>query len=174
MNEAPGPEPRPKTPPVTVPAATVAFRGAEGSTELDARIGGEWIEGVRLHRCFPLSDPARYVSVLDKEGDERAVLDDLGGLDESSRRLADRELDRRYFTPDIERITLLKPEAGMWHFVVETGRGVSDFYVRNWRDSAFELKPGRWQITSVDGGRYEIPNLERLDPASLRLLDQLL
>ena len=62
----------------------------------------------------------------------------------------------------------------MWKFDVDTDRGSSDFYVRNWRDSAYELTRGRWQITSVDGGRYEIKNLDDLDERSQILIEQLL
>lgn len=160
--------------PLTVDAGTIELRAVEGSSEIDAHLNGEWIEGVKLHRCFPLSEPSRFISVLGKDGKERAILDDLDRLDVGSRALANAELDRRYFTPEIERIESLKAEAGMWRFVVVTGRGESDFWVRNWRDSAFELSPNRWVIHSVDGGRYEITNLERLDPGSRRLLDQLL
>lgn len=159
---------------VTVDAGSVALRGGDGSTDLDVRVDGEWFERIKLHRCFPLSEPERYISVLDRDGKELAILDDLANMDVESRSLAARELDRRYFTPEIEHIEIMRQEAGMWFFVVRTQRGPSDFYVRNWRDSAFELSPGRWQITSVDGGRYEIPNVEALDPHSLRLLAQLL
>ena len=62
----------------------------------------------------------------------------------------------------------------MWKFDVETTRGHSDFFVRNWRDNAHELNSGRWQITSVDGGRYEILNLDDLDEKSQILIEQLL
>ncbi|RYG30054.1 DUF1854 domain-containing protein [bacterium] len=160
--------------PQTIDAGTIELRAVEGSSEIDVRLDGEWIEGIKLHRCFPLSEPSRFISILGKDGKERAILDDLDRLDVASRSLANAELDRRYFTPEIERIESLKSEAGMWRFAVVTGRGESDFWVRNWRESAFELSPNRWVIHSVDGGRYEIPNLEGLDAGSRRLLDQLL
>ena len=86
----------------------------------------------------------------------------------------DAHLDRRYFTPRILQIESLRQEAGMWRFVVETQRGRSEFFVRNWRDNAHEISPNRWHILSVDGGRYEIPNLEALDAQSRRLMDLLL
>jgi hypothetical protein len=57
---------------------------------------------------------------------------------------------------------------------VRTQRGPSEFYVRNWRDSGFEISPNRWQIHSVDGGRYDIPDLGALDARSQKLMLQLL
>ncbi len=96
------------------------------------------------------------------------------GLDPGTRELLVEEMDRRYFTPSISKIDELKPEAGMWRWNVQTQRGPTEFYVRNWRDNGFEISPGRWQIHSVDGGRFEIVQLEKLDAQSQHLLDQLL
>lgn len=128
----------------------------------------------RMKRVFPLSKPQEYLSIQDGEGKEVAVLRSLSELDQDSRKVIEEELDRRYFTPQITKIHRLRQEAGMWRFEVETTRGPSEFYVRNWRDSAFELVPGRWQITSVDGVRFEIAKLEDLDDASQKHMDALL
>lgn len=146
-----------------------------GSIHLRAEIRGEQtVLDARVKRAFPMSRPNDYFSIQDGDGKEVAILRSREGLDlESSRRL-DEELERRYFTPRIERIDLLKQEAGMWRFAVQTQRGPTEFYVRNWRDSAYEIVPNRWQIFSVDGARFEIPNLEALDAHSQRLMDQLL
>lgn len=153
----------------------VKLRRREDALHLDVQIdGGEWIENVVFHRAFPLSKPREFLSLHDKDKKEIGVLTSIDGLDAESERLIVEEIDRRYFTPHISRINSLKQEAGMWRFEVETQRGPSDFFVRNWRDSAYEIVAGRWQITSVDGGRYEILNLEELDDKSQRLIEQLL
>ena len=55
---------------------------------------------------------------------------------------------------------------------VETQRGDAEIYVRNWRDSAYETGAGRWQILSVDGLRFTIPDINALDARSQDLLDQ--
>ena len=55
----------------------------------------------------------------------------------------------------------------------ETRRGEVELYVRNWRDNAHEVQLNRWMITSVDGQRYEIEDVEALDARSKALLDQL-
>ena len=132
------------------------------------------IPNAKVRRAFPLSRPDGFLSLQGADGKEIAMLRGLDEVEPSSRRLLDEELDRRYFTPRIERIVGLRQDAGMWRFAVETQRGPAEFFVRNWRDSAVEIARDRWQIMSVDGGRFEIPNLGALDPGSLRLLDQLL
>jgi hypothetical protein len=125
-------------------------------------------------RVFPLSEPDSYLSIQLSDGKEVAILRDIDGLEPESRHLLEEELDRRYFTPAISRIDLLRLEAGMWHFQVMTQRGAADFYVRNWRDSAHEISRGRWQIQTVDGARFEIEDLEGLDERSRKFLDQLI
>jgi hypothetical protein len=123
---------------------------------------------------FPLSNAERYILVQDGDKKEVGILRTLDGMDEDSRKVVEEELDRRYFTPCITRITKLVADAGMWEFEVETDRGPSKFYVRNWRDSAHEIGANRWLVHSVDGQRYEIPKTESLDARSQDLLEQLL
>ncbi len=132
------------------------------------------IPNARVRRAFPLSRPDGFLSLQGADGKEIAMLKGLEEVEPASRRLIDEELDRRYFTPRIDRIVSLRQDAGMWRFEVETQRGPAEFFVRNWRDSAVEIAADRWQIMSVDGGRFEIPKLGTLDLGSLRLLDQLL
>jgi len=158
-----------------VEASEVRAWRPEGAAHLRLEIADDrTILSARIKLAFPLSDPDRLISIQDGDGKEVALLRTLDGLEPETRRWIDQQLDRRYFTPRIDRIEVLKQEAGMWRFVVKTQRGDAEFYVRNWRDSAHEIAPNRWQINSVDGGRFEILNLDALDAQSLRLLDQLL
>lgn len=127
----------------------------------------------RFRRIFPLSEPEAYISVQDAEGHEVGILRSLEALERSSRDVVRSSLERRYFTPPIERILDLRQDAGMWRFHVQTHRGEITFFVRNWRDSAHEVQNDRWMITSVDGLRYEIPDAEALDARSRNHLDRL-
>ena len=147
----------------------------EGAAHLRVEIVGEQtIIAARIKRSFPMSKPIEYLSIQTGDNKEVGILRTLDGLDPDSRALIEQELDRRYFTPQIRCIDGLKLEAGMWKFSVQTQRGPTDFYVRNWRDNAHELTVGRWQIQSVDGARFEIIDLEALDRTSRKFMDQLL
>lgn len=147
----------------------------EGAIHLRLEIEGDLcIPNARVRRAFPLSTPQEFLSIQGADGKEIAMLKSLYGVERDTLRLLEEELDRRYFTPRIEQIEALRQDAGMWRFNVATQRGPTEFFVRNWRDSAVEISRGRWQITSVDGGRFEIIDLAALDAGSLRLLDQLL
>lgn len=146
-----------------------------GATHLRVEIEGDrTVLQAQIRRAFPLSEPSRYLEIQDGSGKEVGLLRTMDGLEQTSRELIEAQLDRRYFTPRIEAIERLKQDAGMWKFTVRTQRGPTEFFVRNWRDSAHEIAPNRWHIQSVDGGRFEIPDLEALDAVSRRLMDQLL
>lgn len=146
-----------------------------GAVHPRVEIAGEFsILSAVIRRVFPLSNPAIYLSIQDGSGKEVGVLRTIQGLDPQTEAIFNEELDRRYYTPQVERIDSLRMEAGMWKFNVQTQRGAAEFYVRNWRDNAHEITPGRWQILSVDGARFEIMKVDELDAKSQRLLDQLL
>jgi hypothetical protein len=158
-----------------VDAAQVRATRPSGAAHLRVElVDDQVILHARVKRAFPLSKPREFLSLQTSDNKEVAVLRSMDGLDPETTKLFEAELDRRYFTPVIQRINVLRQEAGMWRFVVETQRGTAEFYVRNWRDNAHEIKLGRWQINSVDGGRFEIENLEALDKQSQSLMDQLL
>lgn len=145
-----------------------------GGAGLRIQIGEEQcIVHGRVRRLLPLSEPDTFFSIQDAAGKEIGVLRSLAGLDEESRLRIEDDLDRRYFTPKISAIRSLKQEGGLWTFEVDTSRGESTFYVRNWRDSSHEISPGRFSISSVDGQRFEVPDFDALDTRSQVLLEQL-
>jgi hypothetical protein len=148
--------------------ATVPEGGSQPRLEIE---GQQSILNARIRRIFPLSEPESYYSVQDGEGHEVGLLESLEGLEPATRQVFDAEIDRRYFMPVIEKILFMKLDGGLWKFVVVTQRGENEFYVRNWRDSAHEIALNQWQIQAVDGQRYMILDLEKLDEKSQRFLD---
>ncbi|GMV36088.1 MAG: hypothetical protein AMXMBFR61_05960 [Fimbriimonadales bacterium] len=137
-------------------------------------VGGETTYyDVHFARAYPFSDPERFIGAYDADGHEIGLIEDVGVLPETQAAIVRQDLARRYFTPSILAIKGLKQDATLWLFDVETTRGRCQFYVRHWRDNAYELSPGRWMITSVDGVRFEIPDWSALDERSKVLLEQL-
>jgi hypothetical protein len=152
---------------------TIRLFRIDGSIELRAEIEGHLcILSAKIKKAFPLSSPSTFLSLQDAAGKEIGLIEDTAALEPESRKVAERDLDRRYFTPKISSIDSLKNEGGMWTFEVTTQRGPAQFYVRNWRDSAFEIQPGRWLIHSVDGQRFEVVDSSKLDTRSQVLLEQ--
>lgn len=135
--------------------------------------GDRCIPAARVFRCFPLTAQDEYLSIQDGAGHEHGVLKNLDGLDPSSQATLAQYMNRRYFTPIIQRILTLNQEASMWSWEVVTQRGVATFYIRGVRDSVHEVAPRRWQIHSIDGQRFEIRDFEELDAKSKDLFEGL-
>jgi hypothetical protein len=136
--------------------------------------GEDPVPNAQFRLLLPLSDTKEYVAIQDNAKKEVGILKSLDGMEADSRAVVERMIDRQYFTPKVLTIHSLKPEGGMWHFKVDTSRGAAEYYVRNWRDSASEISANRWLVHSVDGQRFEIPQVDKMDAQSQNLMDQLL
>lgn len=145
-------------------------KAVRASCEVD---GEGRFENVEILRCFPLTIPNQYITLVGEDGTEIGIVRDPSLLDEESQRVVESLLVRRYFTPQIQRIERLTQEASLWRWRVVTNRGEVTFYLRGVRDSIHEVAPGRWQIFSVDGQRYEIRDLSTLDARSRALFEGL-
>jgi len=130
----------------------------------------EPIVDARVTRCFPWSLPQRYVSVLDAEGEEIALLETLDELNEACRRVVERQLATKIFNPVIRRVTDHKHEFGITSVTAETDRGTVTFQVRS-RDDVRMLSPTRALFRDADGNIYELSDVTRLDAASRRRLE---
>jgi len=132
-----------------------------------------WRE-VRVARAFPFSDPDRYIGLRDGDDKDIGILTTLHGLDNDSRAIIEEELERRYFTPRIERVLTVKEEFGVVTWEVETDRGPRRFLVRNLRDSTFPLGANRLMMTDTDGNRYEFPDVSAVGPKAMTVLSKVL
>jgi hypothetical protein len=141
-------------------------------TRLQMRRDGEeeWGE-VTLVRLFPLADPNTWISVLGKEGRELGVVLDPSGLGTEDHALLHEELRRRYLVPEVQRILSRRPRFDLMEWVVETDRGQATFLTRNLREQQQPPSSDRVIITDIEGNRYDVPDLEALDPISRRRLE---
>ncbi|MEI6148158.1 MAG: DUF1854 domain-containing protein [bacterium] len=139
----------------------------QAGATLRMTIEGEssWLK-VTVLRAFPLTQPTRYFSVRDGGGKEIGVLAGLDGLDAGSRFLIEAEIERRYMVSVIHRIVSVKERFGTVEWDVETHRGRCRFTTRDMRENCLRPSPGHYLITDVENNRFEILDLESLDPAS--------
>ncbi len=121
-----------------------------------------WIK-ITVARAFPLSNPEEFIGVLDGGGKDVGLIEQLAQVEPASREVLHTELERRYFVPIIERVLSVKEEYGTVVWKVDTDKGEIEFTVRNLRDNLVELSSSRMMMTDVDGNRYEIPDLGKLD-----------
>ena len=125
----------------------------------------------RIVRIFPISDPDRQLSVRDAKGNEIGILSDPARLPAAARRLVEEEaVDRRYFLPVITRIVSARDRFGTTRWKIETDHGPKSFVTRNLREEVLAPVPGRYLLKDIDGNRYDVPDVGRLDAASQGLL----
>jgi len=129
------------------------------------------VSNVRVVRAAPLSHPSRYITFLDEKGRELCTVDRLDDLSSSARQLVEEGLAEYYLGHIIQRINDLESEFGIAYWDVETPRGRRDFVVSDVQSSITWLSPTRLLIVDVDGNRFEIPDLQVLDPRSQKLVE---
>jgi hypothetical protein len=141
------------------------FRSREGTPR--AEIDGELsCLHVRVHCAFPLSHPEEYISLRDGQGHEIGLIRSLHDLDAESRAVAEEEIERRYFLPEITAVQSLTGRFGIREWQVETDRGPRTFMVRGRSENVVQMPPHRVVVTDVLGNRYKIPDTTKLDRRS--------
>ena len=129
---------------------------------------------IKVVRAAPLSHPEKYISILDAKDEEICMLDALDQVDQPTQEIIKDELDRRYLTATVEAVLAMRYEYGTSYWQVQTDRGQREFVVQNVAENAQWLGEYRLLIVDVDGNRFEIPDLNRLDKKSMGFIDQVL
>ena len=149
-------------------------RGSEGGKELTlerradgqlwAAIGG--VErAVRVHRCFPWSEPGRFLSLRDTENEEFALVLSLDELEPESRRVLEIALVEAGFVLEVTGIAEVDEEVEIRAWKVETRQGPRSFQTRL-DDWPLEVPGGGIVIRDVAGDLYHVPNPKEMDERS--------
>lgn len=132
--------------------------------------GDKTYEKVTVRRAFPLSLPTCHHSVRDADNKEIGMLCGIEKLDAESKRLLDLEFERRYMVAIIRKIVKVTERFGTVDWDVETDRGLCRFTTRDLRENALRVGGNHYLITDVENNRFEVPDLNALDPNSQALL----
>lgn len=123
---------------------------------------------VQVSRCFPWTEPSRFLSLRDRDGQEIAFIDDPARLDPNSRAALDRALALSSFVFTIQRIHRVEQDIELRVWDVQTDRGPRRFQTEldHWPDP---LPGGGWLLRDVTGDLYRFPQLQQMDRSSRRL-----
>jgi len=135
----------------------------------------ELIDGTKWHglepkRLFPRSGLTKYISLVDADGHEKAIIRDIDALMPESRAVVQESLDEYYLIPKITALLGRQERFGLLKWTVMTDRGEHSFEIRNIFRDIKVLYDGRVLIRDSDDNRYEIPDIKKLDSNSLSLL----
>lgn len=148
------------------------FLGAELTLpDENGEMKTERFERVWLHRSFPFNMPFEYISVQNKDQEELGLIRSLSAFSEETAELIRAELERKYYTPKIEKIITLKETRGFSFWRVISDAGELTFTLQDTSRSISRLGEDRAFVFDICGNRYEIESLSALDKKSFRKLE---
>ena len=131
---------------------------------------GTAFECLEPRRLFPVNRPNEYITLLDSEGVERAVIRNINELSPESAKVVRDSLEDYYLVPQITRIISAVEKYGNLHWCVETDRGMKEFDIRNRNSDIRIYSDGRVRVRDSDDNRYVIDDWQLLDKHSKALL----
>jgi hypothetical protein len=132
-------------------------------------VRGDEERAVWVRRCFPWSEPARYLSLRDADEEEFALVREPAELDAASRDALAAALALAGFVFEITRVLEIEEEVEIRRWRVETRQGARAFQTRldDWPRS---LTHGGLLIRDVTGDLYHLGRPGALDRHSRALL----
>jgi hypothetical protein len=124
---------------------------------------------VRVHRCFPWSEPGRFLSLRDPDDEEFALVRALDELEDDSRRALERAIAEAGFVLEVTRILDVEEEVEIRTWEVETRQGQRSFQTRL-DDWPTEVPGGGIVIRDVAGDLYHVADPEGMDERSRKWL----
>ena len=122
-------------------------------------------------RClFPSSNSRKFITLLDENGAEQAVIRDLDDLPAEERKVIEDCLAEYYLIPRIVKILNTTEKFGLITLDTETDRGPARIEIRNLL-YGFKQVGDRLLLRDSNDNRYEVPDLTKLDTKSRHLLD---
>ena len=124
---------------------------------------------VRVHRCFPWSEPDQFLSLRDQENQEVALVTHLGELGEESREALVASLLEAGFVLRVTSIIEVDEEIEIRSWKVETEQGPRSFQTKL-DDWPWEVPGGGIVIRDVAGDLYFVADPEAMDEKSRKWL----
>lgn len=146
---------------------------SSGLCTVDMEIyGGERINGLTPKRLFPMTGENMYITLLDSESKEQAIIRNLDTLMPDSKKVIENALKEYYFVPKITRIIGCEDKFGVLKFSVETDKGAVTFAIKNRHYDIKKIYDNRILMRDRNDNRYEIEDYTKLDKKSIKLLYQ--
>jgi len=137
----------------------------------------ETFERVVIRRSFPVTAPDEFLSVREPDtrakgrGSEIGMIRNINIFDKKTVDLINAELEIRYFTPVIHRITSAKEKFGYNYWEAETSAGKVSIVLNNPFSNIRVLEDGRIYIFDMDGNCFLIPDPTKLDRLTYRTIE---
>ncbi len=128
---------------------------------------------IGVYLTFPVTNPEEFISI--RESDEKAkeigIIKALSEMDRDTQEMIREQIRLRYFMPVIKKVLDVKDEYGYAYWHVVTDFGVCRFTTHMGGDAVLNIGKDRYQITDIDGNRYDIPDFYALSAIEKKKLD---
>ena len=131
---------------------------------------GTTFQNVEPRCLFPSSNGRKFITLLDENGVEQAVIRDLDTLPAEQREIVEACLAEYYLIPRITKILNTTEKFGLITLETETDRGPARIEIRNLL-YGFKQLGNRLLLRDSNDNRYEVSDLTKLDAKSRHLLD---
>ncbi len=136
---------------------------------------GKDYEKVDLTRLVPFNDENKYISVSYKndedEWKEIGVIKDLDELTGDMKNTVSAYLKLKYYIPEIKKINKITDnQMGYLFLEAETTAGEKKIAVYDWWHNFRVIHGKMLAVTDADGNRYSVPDVDKLDKASIKRL----
>ena len=159
------------------PQNAVFKRSEGGLISMDLKETDEFFERIVIFRCFPITNPDEFLSVREPDskkmgrGKEIGMIRFMKDFPKEQQDLFLEELDRRYFSPEIIKISSVKDKFGYMYWETETDAGSMTFILNNPFSNIRSLEDGRVFIHDMDGNSFHIKDPAKLDAYSYKKIE---
>lgn len=128
---------------------------------------------VGVYLTFPLTNPEEFISIreTDEKAKEIGIIQNLKDMKKDVQEMIREQVRLRYFMPVIRKVMDVKDEYGYAYWHVMTDFGACRFTTHMGGDAVINIGGARYQITDIDGNRYELPDLYALTVMERKKLD---
>lgn len=119
---------------------------------------------------FPISEPNRWISLVDSSGHELLLIEDLEQLPSGLKTIIREELSFHELVPRIANVISVSGATEPCEWVVDTDRGRTRF-VLNSEDDIRRLSAHTVQIIDATGLRFRVDDTRKLDARSRRFIE---
>jgi len=129
-----------------------------------------------LRRSLPIKEPMKFISVADHENKEIGIIRAVEELHSDQKAIVINELDNRYYAPVILEVLSVKDKLGYVYIEMRVQNKNGKVHVKNCavKDVNRNIRMlGEMSLIvfDVDGNRYIVEDLDKLDRNSLKRLD---
>lgn len=147
----------------------------EDSGLLTLKYEGEEYNRVTLTRLVPFDSSDEYISAAYKndrdEWKEIGVIKDINALPEQQKKVVADFLDFKYYIPVITKIKKITDNRMGYLFLdAVTTAGEKRIAVNDWWHNFRMIQNKMISVTDADGNRYLIPEISKMDKASIKKL----